>query len=67
MNERIQELARQAAGGMLSYDGEGEWRLSEKEAEKFAQLVWTEAYQAGFDAGRDWGRDSTENHPDFWR
>ena len=39
MNERIVELAFEAAGGMLSYDGEGEWRLSQKEAEKFAELI----------------------------
>ena len=39
MNERILELARQAANGMLSYDAEGDWRLSEKEVEYFAELV----------------------------
>jgi len=39
MNERIRELAYQAANGMLSYDGEGEWRLSEKETIKFAELI----------------------------
>jgi len=39
MNERIRELAQQAADGMLSYDAEGEWRLNQKEAEKFAQLI----------------------------
>ena len=39
MNERIKELAFKAAGGMLSYDGEDEWRLSQKEAEKFAELI----------------------------
>lgn len=39
MNELIRELAYQAANGMLSYDGEGEWRLSEKEAVKFAELI----------------------------
>ena len=39
MNERIRELAREAAGGLLSYDAEGEFRLSEKEAEKFAELI----------------------------
>ena len=39
MNERILELARQAANGMLSYDAEGDFRLSEKEVEKFAELI----------------------------
>ncbi len=39
MNEPIHELAFKAANGMLSYDGEGEWRLSQKEAEKFAELI----------------------------
>ena len=39
MNERIQELAEQAADGMLSYDAEGEWRLSEREVKKFAELI----------------------------
>ena len=37
--ERIKELAREAAGGMLSYDAEGEWRLSEREVEKLAELI----------------------------
>jgi len=39
MNERIRELAWQAANGMLSYDAEGDFRLSEKEVEKFAELI----------------------------
>ena len=40
MNERIRELVNQAADGMLSYDAEGEWRLlSEREVEKFAELM----------------------------
>ena len=39
MNERIRELAEQAADGMLSYDAEGEWRLSEREVKKFAELI----------------------------
>ena len=39
MNNRIRELAREAAGGLLSYNAEGEFRLSEKEVEKFAELV----------------------------
>ena len=39
MNERIKELAREAAGGMLSYDAEGEWRLSEREVGKLTELI----------------------------
>jgi hypothetical protein len=39
MNERIRELAFQSAGGMLSYDAEGSFRLSEQEVEKFAELL----------------------------
>ena len=39
MNEKIKELAEQAANGMLSYDAEGDWRLSEKEVEKFTELI----------------------------
>ena len=39
MNQRIKQLAFEAANGMLSYDGEGEWHLSQKEVEKFAELI----------------------------
>ena len=39
MNERIEQLARQAANGMLSYDAEGDWQLNGKEVEKFAELI----------------------------
>ena len=35
----IIELASKAASGMLSYDAEGEWRLGEKEVERFAALA----------------------------
>lgn len=35
----IIKLAREAAMGMLSYDAEGNWRLSEQEVERFAALV----------------------------
>ena len=37
--EDIIRLAREAANGMLSYDAEGEWRLSAAEVERFANLV----------------------------
>ena len=46
MNERIRELAREAAGGLLSYNAEGEFRLSEKELEKFAELIAAEEREA---------------------
>jgi hypothetical protein len=40
MNQtKIRKLAHKAAGGWLSLDAEGEWRLSEKEVEKFAELI----------------------------
>jgi hypothetical protein len=42
MNERIKELAFKAANGMLSFDAEGDWHLSESETEKFAVLVIAE-------------------------
>ena len=45
MNERIRELAFKASNGMLSYDGEGEWRLSQKEVEKFAELIVRECME----------------------
>ena len=35
----IIKLASEAASGMLSYDAEGNWRLGEKEVERFATLV----------------------------
>ena len=37
--EDIIRMAREAANGMLSYDAEGEWRLSASEVERFADLV----------------------------
>ena len=42
MNERIRELAEQAANGMLAFDAEGDWHLSQSEAKRFAVLVITE-------------------------
>lgn len=43
--EEIIKLAREAASGMLSYDAEGDWRLGEKEVERFATLVRTAALE----------------------
>jgi hypothetical protein len=37
--EDVVRLSREAANGMLSYDAEGEWRLSAAEVERFADLV----------------------------
>jgi hypothetical protein len=45
MNNRIRELAFQSAGGMLSYDSEGSFKLSEQEVEKFAELIVKECAQ----------------------
>ena len=62
MNERIRELAREAAGGLLSYNAEGEFHLSEKEAEKFAELIIAaerEAIAKMFD-GNVWAYDYRE-------
>ena len=33
------KLTSEAASGMLSYDAEGNWRLGEKEVERFAAMV----------------------------
>jgi len=35
----IIRMAREASKGMLSYDAEGEWRLNQREIERFAALV----------------------------
>jgi hypothetical protein len=62
MNERIRELAREAAGGLLSYNAEGEFYLSEKEAEKFAELIIAAEHEAiakMFD-GNVWAYDYRE-------
>ena len=50
MNQRIKQLAFEAANGMLSYDGEGEWRLSQKEVEKFAELIVEECAEICLEA-----------------
>jgi hypothetical protein len=38
-HDDIVRMAREAANGMLSYDAEGNWRLSESEVYRFAELV----------------------------
>ncbi len=42
-DEQVIAWAREASKGMLSYDAEGEWRLSQKEVEVAVAL----AYEAG--------------------
>ena len=39
------DLALKAANGMLSFDAEGEWRLNQKEVERFAHLVRAQALE----------------------
>ena len=39
VNGRLRDLAREAAGGLLDYTEEGEFRLSETEALEFARLI----------------------------
>ena len=39
------DLALKAANGMLSFDAEGEWRLNQKEVERFAHLVRTQVLE----------------------
>ena len=39
------DLAFKAANGMLSFDAEGEWRLNQKEVERFAHLVRAQALE----------------------
>jgi len=45
MNDEIERMARKAAGGMLTFNAEGDWRLSSAEVERFFWL----AYKAGAD------------------
>lgn len=66
MNERIKELAFEAAGGMLSYDGEDEWRLSQKEAEKFAELIVRETVKEMSDQ-LYWHGEVQSNNPSFYK
>jgi hypothetical protein len=49
MNDEIERMARKAAGGMLTFNAEGDWRLSSAEVERFFWL----AYKAGADDARN--------------
>lgn len=51
MNDLIKQLAEHAANGMLSYDAEGDWRLSSKEVEKFAELIVLECIDLAYKEG----------------
>ena len=53
-HDEIIRMAREAAGGILSYDAEGEWRLNESECEMFVQLI----LQAAIDNLEWHGRDA---------
>ena len=67
MNERIRELAREAAGGLLDYTAEGEWKLSQNEAEKFAQLIVKECVGIVDNAERGGSNDVWDNAVKFIR
>jgi hypothetical protein len=56
VKEQIQKLAEQA-GDSLVDSNFSDWNIPNEFVEKFAQLVWEEAYQAGFDQGRQEGFD----------
>ena len=63
MNERIRELMYQAANGMISYDAEGDWRLSGKEVEKFAELIIRECADVASDYdGAHYVGEAVEKH-----
>jgi hypothetical protein len=56
MNQtKIRKLAHKAAGGWLSLDAEGEWRLSEKEVEKFAELIVRECAKVAINCNAGYG------------
>jgi hypothetical protein len=47
MNERILKLADKAVEDMPS----GPWNIPDEFCKKFAELIWKEAYEAGYTAG----------------
>jgi hypothetical protein len=52
MNERIQELAEQATSIVEMVGPQGYTSSYAKfDREKFAELIWKEAYEAGYTAG----------------
>jgi hypothetical protein len=54
MNEQIRKLAEEAGGEFYSgFAGSFDTvKFREEDLVRFAELVWAEAYQAGFDQGR---------------
>ena len=54
MKEQIQALAKEC--GLCDEDGDF-YGAKNSAYERFAELVWAEAYQAGFDQGREEGFD----------
>jgi hypothetical protein len=62
MNERIRELAYRAANGMLSYDAEGEWQLSEQECNKFAELIVRECLSYAKEGDLDFMKFMIKKH-----
>jgi len=58
MKEQIRELAKQTIANVRFWNAEKEsYEVDHDELVKFAELVWAEAYQAGFDQGREEGFD----------
>jgi flagellar biosynthesis/type III secretory pathway protein FliH len=63
MNEQIREFAKQAITnvplllGRLWNAEKESYEVDHDELVKIAQLIWEEAYQAGFDQGREEGFD----------
>lgn len=65
MNERFEQLARQAANGMLSYDAEGDWSLNQHEVAKFPQLIVRECVSTLNDMHL-WQSVNNQNYPNSW-
>jgi len=53
------DLAFKAANGMLSFDAEGEWRLNQKEVERFAHLVRAQVLEE-VDKKVPWGKHTNK-------
>ena len=50
------DMAREAAGGMLSYDAEDQWRLSEMEVMRLVELVRADEREACADKTGEFAR-----------
>jgi len=53
-SDEIRTLARASAGGLLDYNAEGEYRLSEREAEMLVVMVLGRVNQHLFGTEPDW-------------